>query len=68
MGLECRVQVVDVGGVVLVVVSPHRLLVDGRLEGLVVVRQGGKGECHDRLLRDRATEFRITYLANSGEI
>jgi hypothetical protein len=24
----------------------HRLCIDRRLEGLVVVRQGGKGKCH----------------------
>ena len=48
--LERRVQVVDVGAVVLVVMDPHRLLVDVRLQGVVVVGQGGKGERHDRLL------------------
>ena len=30
-----------------------------RLEGLVVVRQRGKGECHDRLLGVEAAEFRM---------
>ena len=35
------VRVVDVGLVVLVVVEPHGLLVDVRLEGGVVVREGG---------------------------
>jgi hypothetical protein len=46
MRLQRRVEVVDVGCVVLVVVDPHRLLVDVRLQGVVVVRQGGKGEGH----------------------
>jgi hypothetical protein len=26
--------------------DPHRLLVDVRLQSVVVVREGGKGECH----------------------
>ena len=37
--LERRVQVVDVGRVMLVVVDPHRLLVDVRLQRGVVVRK-----------------------------
>ena len=50
MRLERRVQVLDVRVVVLVVVDPHRLLVDVRLQGVVGVGQGGKGERHDLLL------------------
>ena len=41
MLLERRIQIVDVGRVMLVVMNPHRLLVDMRLELVVVVGQGG---------------------------
>ena len=50
MLLQRGVEIIDVGSVVLVVMKPHRLLVDVRLQSLVVVRERGKGECHDRLL------------------
>jgi hypothetical protein len=50
MLLQCGVEIGDVGSVMLVVMDPHRLLVDVRLQGLVVIRKGRKGERHDRLL------------------
>jgi hypothetical protein len=40
MLLERRVEVVHVRGVVLVVMDPHRLFVDVRLQRVVVVRKG----------------------------
>ena len=46
MILERRIQVVDVGIVVLVVVDPHRLLIDGRFQGVVGVWQWRQGMRH----------------------
>ncbi len=48
MPLERAVELGDVGRVVLVVVDPHRLLVDVRLERVVVVRQRGQFVGHRR--------------------
>src|SRR3954468_19896241 len=44
--LQRRVGLVDVGLVVLVVVHPHRRLVDVRLEGVVVVGKVGNRVSH----------------------
>ncbi len=44
------VQVVDIGLMMLVVVEGHRLLVDGRFQGVIGVREGRKGEGHWGLL------------------
>ena len=44
------VEIVDVSGVMLVVVDPHGLFVNVRLQCLVVVWKGGKGKRHDQLL------------------
>ena len=65
--LERRVQVRDVCAVMLVMMDPHRLLVDVRLQGGVVVGQGGKGERHDRLLWLRPSQFRMTYSAPAAK-
>src|SRR5205814_538399 len=46
--IERLVGVIHVRLVVLVVVDAHRLLVDVRLERVVVVRKRGKLECHVR--------------------
>jgi hypothetical protein len=42
------------------VVDPHRLLVDVRLQCIVGVWQGRKGERHDRLLNWEAATLRTT--------
>src|SRR4029453_18867067 len=49
--LERLVRVVDVGLMVLGVVDLHRARVDRRLERVVGIRKGWKGERHARLLR-----------------
>jgi hypothetical protein len=51
--VERLVRVVHVGLVVFVVVDLHRLLVDVRLERVVVVRQGRNLVGHGTLLRRR---------------
>jgi hypothetical protein len=35
----------------LIVVDPHRLLIDVRFQRFIIVWEGGEGECHDQLLR-----------------
>jgi hypothetical protein len=52
LALEGGVQVGDVGGVVLVVVDPHRLLVDVRLQRVVFIGQRRQREGHDVLLAE----------------
>src|SRR4051794_24618397 len=36
--LKCRVQVIDVGSMMLIMVDAHRLLIDVRLQGSVIIR------------------------------
>src|SRR5205085_732941 len=63
MLLERGVQVGDVSRVMFVVVDPHRLLVDVRLEGVVVVRKRGNCVRHadsfSVCLRDSAQTWSI---------
>ena len=68
--LQRRVQVLHVRAMMVVVVDLHGALVDVRLQGVVRVRQGGKGERHDRLLRlnPTATEFSNDLPVSSREI
>jgi hypothetical protein len=47
MWFQRRIEVVDVGPVMFVVVKPHSLFVDMRFQRLVIVRERGKGEGHD---------------------
>src|SRR4029453_1958086 len=72
---ERLVCIVDVGLVVLVVVEPHRLLVDVRLERVVVVRKRWYFERHGFLLstaetligqRERTTCQSMLILATCG--
>ena len=57
--LECGVRLVDVGLVVLVVVDPHRLLVDVRLQRVVVVGKVGNFVGHLGLLHGSQYKIRL---------
>jgi len=46
VGVHRLVQIVDIGLVVLVVVEGHRLLVDGRLQRVIGIREGRKRKGH----------------------
>jgi len=60
MLVDGRVQVLDVGGVMHVVMQMHRLFVDGGFERRVIVRQGGEFMCHFlHFLRSSLCHFRF---------
>ena len=56
--LERRVDLVDVGLVMLVVMERHRLLVDVRLQRVVGVRKGGNLVCHRAVSLGSAVSWR----------
>src|ERR1019366_5246680 len=51
MLVQCRVEVLHVGGVMHVVMQMHRLFVDGGFERRVIVRQGGQFVRHFQFLQ-----------------
>jgi hypothetical protein len=63
MLVERRVQVLDVGGVVHVVMQVHRLFVDGGFERRVVIRQGGQFMRHFHFLQ-RGGSLKVLLLEN----
>ena len=63
--LERRVQVGDVGRVMLAVMDPHRLLVDVRLQRVVVVWEGRDFVGHSLLLQRSAISSQAVSVSNA---